>query len=143
MSNDLARAKAEAVEARQVADTYPDDRMYRYQADAAESKLSKMRLLDNFASDARDDRLAMIEHRLDALEQRLADVDSRTRTAVDKAVKSLCDDLERGFATPLGEILKREFDALDAKLARLENLRRSLVNPPDPPAPMHDRRAAN
>jgi hypothetical protein len=139
--DDLARAKAEARQARRLADTFPDNRTYQDCAFHAARKLAEMRAQDDFASNQRDDdRLNVIEARLDAIEQRLDEIDSRTRVAIAEAVKGLCDELNVGFAQPLGEMLKRELGELERKLGHLEQLWRTVpkLSDPAPPRSMHD-----
>jgi hypothetical protein len=133
MNDDVARAEAEARQARRLADTFPDDRGYRDQAYAAERKLSKLRALDDFASEQRDDnRLAVIEQRLDAIEQQLADFDRRVDRRVAGALSDLLADIETKFAVPLGELLRKELGALERKLAEVQTLLRATPSEIEP-----------
>ena len=126
--DDLARLRAEAADARRLADTYPSDRMYRHQADAAERALevaeaTAQRERERVASEATTD----IEARLARVE---ADID-HIAAAVDLIARTF-DKL----------VTRKDLQELGEQVARLEALWRSL---PDPSASIspHDRRSAN
>jgi hypothetical protein len=132
MTDDLARARTEACEARSIADMLPEDRMAQHRAYAAERKLAEVRETCRRQRDERRDH-------------REREIDARIHAVVAQAMDGLLDDLTNKFAVPLGELMQRELGALERKLADVEAMLRTVRKPPDSsaPIPLRDRRVAN